>query len=150
MQKQVINLGIVGFGRIGRRVGELAHAFGMEVMAFDPQSQTNPGDAPFYWKSLKEVFTEADIVTLHCPQTGDNAGFVDDKLLALWTHGAAVDDGSGVEATLTIPDFSAQKVMGIDVLNGFEQELVTSIENGNLVIENLLIRDYPIILRFIP
>ena len=76
-------LGIVGFGRIGRRVGELAHAFGMEVMAFDPQSQTSPAYAPFHWTSLKEVFAEADVVTLHCPQTRDNAGFVNDKLLAL-------------------------------------------------------------------
>ena len=76
-------LGIVGFGRIGRRVGELAHAFGMEVMAFDPQSQMSPAYAPFHWKSLKEVFAEADVVTLHCPQTRDNAGFVNDKLLTL-------------------------------------------------------------------
>ena len=44
---------------------------------------------------------------------------------------------------------SAQKVAGIDVLNSFEQELVTSIEDGNLVIENLLVEDYPIILHVI-
>ncbi len=76
-------IGIVGFGRIGRRVGELAHAFGMEVMAFDPQSQESPAYAPFHWKSLKEVFARADVVTLHCPQTRDNAGFVNNELLAL-------------------------------------------------------------------
>ena len=61
----------------------------------------------------------------------------------------AVDDDPGIEATLTIPDLSAKKVVGIDVLNGFEQELVTSTEDGNLVIRNLLVRDYPIILRLI-
>ena len=76
-------MGIVGFGRIGRRVGELAHAFGMEVMAFDPQPQESPTYAPFSWKSLREVFTEADVVTLHSPQTRDNAGFVNDELLDL-------------------------------------------------------------------
>jgi len=76
-------MGIVGFGRIGRRVGELAHAFGMEVMAFDPQSQKSPAYAPFSWKSLREVFAEADVVTLHCPQTRDNVGFVNAELLDL-------------------------------------------------------------------
>ncbi len=76
-------MGIVGFGRIGRRVGELAHAFGMEVMAFDPQSQESPVYDPFSWKSLREVFAEADVVTLHCPQIKDNAGFVNDELLDL-------------------------------------------------------------------
>ena len=37
--------------------------------------------------------------------------------------------------------------MGIDVLHGFEQELVIEKENGNVVIRNFLIKDYPIILR---
>jgi len=72
-----------------------------------------------------------------------------DRLLALWTDGVAVDDDPGINATLTFPGFSVQKVTGIDVLNGFEQELVTNMEDGNLVIRNLLIRDYPIILRLI-
>jgi len=81
-------MGIVGFGRIGRRVGELAHAFGMEVMAFDPQSQQSPAYDPFSWKSLWEVFAEADVVTLHCPQTRDNAGFVNDELLDLMKRDA--------------------------------------------------------------
>lgn len=73
-----------------------------------------------------------------------------DKLLALWTDGVAVDDDPGIEATLTLPGFSAQRVVGIDVLNGFEQQLVTSIEDRNLVIQNLLVKDYPIILRLTP
>ena len=76
-------MGIVGFGRIGRRVGELAHAFGMEVMAFDPQTQESPDYSPFHWKSLKEVFTEADVVSLHCPQTKDNVRFVNEEMFAL-------------------------------------------------------------------
>jgi hypothetical protein len=70
-----------------------------------------------------------------------------DKLVALWTDGIAVDDDPGVKSTLIVPGFSAQTVMGIDVLNGFEQPMITSTEGGNLVIRNLLIKDYPIILR---
>jgi hypothetical protein len=73
-----------------------------------------------------------------------------DRLLALWTDGVAVDDDSSIEATLTLPHFSAQKVTAIDVLNGIEQELITGTEDGNLVITNLLVKDYPIILRFTP
>jgi hypothetical protein len=70
-----------------------------------------------------------------------------DKLIALWTDGVAVDDDPGVKTTLTFPGFSTQKVFAIDVLNGFEQEMITNVEDGNLVIENLLVKDYPIILR---
>ena len=72
-----------------------------------------------------------------------------DTLFALWTDGAAVDIDPGVRTTLTFPGLSASKVMGIDVLNGFEQELVGETGNGNLVIRNLLVKDYPIILRLI-
>ena len=70
-----------------------------------------------------------------------------DRLFALWTDGAAVDNDPGVPSTLTFPATSAQKVIGIDVLHGFEQELIIEMENGNLVIRNFLIKDYPIILR---
>jgi hypothetical protein len=70
-----------------------------------------------------------------------------DKLLVLWTDGVAVVDDPGIEATVTLASFSAQKVVGIDVLNGFEQELITGNQNGTLVIEKLLVKDYPIILR---
>ena len=73
-----------------------------------------------------------------------------DRLLALWTDGVAVDADPGIEATLTLPGFSAQKVVGIDVLHGFEQELITNVEDGNLVICNLLVKDYPIMLRLTP
>lgn len=76
-------MGIVGFGRIGRRVGELAHAFGMEVLAFDPQHGRTPAYAPFRWTSQRDLFAEADVVSLHCPQTPDNVGFVNGDLLSL-------------------------------------------------------------------
>jgi hypothetical protein len=69
------------------------------------------------------------------------------KLVAIWTDGVAVEIDSGMLATLTIPSISAGEVTGIDVLYGFEQQLITSSENDNLVIRDLLIKDYPIILR---
>ena len=72
-----------------------------------------------------------------------------DQLLALWTDGVAVDDDPGVKSTLIVPGFSAQKVMAIDVLYGVEQEMITTSENGNLVIQDLLVKDYPILLRLI-
>jgi len=71
-----------------------------------------------------------------------------DRLLALWTDGVAVEEDPGVPATLTLPGLSAQKVVGIDVLHCFEQQMITSMEDGNVVIHDLLVKDYPIILRF--
>jgi len=71
----------------------------------------------------------------------------DRKMIALWTDEIAVDYDPGVSATIKIPGFVDKKVYGIDVLHGFEQELITEFENDSLVIRNLLIKNYPIILR---
>jgi parallel beta-helix repeat protein len=69
-------------------------------------------------------------------------------MLAYWNDNEAADNNPGVPAIIKLPGFTDKKVFGIDVLNGFEQELVTEAENDSLVIRNLLIKDYPIILRF--
>ena len=71
----------------------------------------------------------------------------EDKLIALWTDGVAVDEDLGVNATLTIPNLSVKKVIGIDVLEGYQQDVVTTDGNGKLVIQNLKVRDYHLILR---
>ena len=70
-----------------------------------------------------------------------------DRMFALWINGVAVDDDTGITSTLMLPGFAGYKAVGIDILNGFEQQLIASDEDGNLVIHNLLVKDYPIILR---
>ena len=71
----------------------------------------------------------------------------DELLIAIWSHGSPAEHDTGAEVKLVLPGISSPEVIGIDVLYGFEQELITSTEDGNLVIENLFIKDYPIILR---
>ena len=76
-------IGIVGFGRIGRRVGELAHAFKMAVMAHSLSQGVVPSYRPFSWSRLEELFEESDVVSLHLPHTGATEGLVNRKLLEL-------------------------------------------------------------------
>lgn len=70
-----------------------------------------------------------------------------DTLLALWTDGIANEGDPGVKSTVVIDGLSPSKVVTIDVLNGIEQELFFEVEDGNLVVRNLMIRDYPIFLE---
>ena len=70
-----------------------------------------------------------------------------DQLIALWSDGVAVDEYPGIVSTITIPGFSNWNAIAMDVLNGYEQELITSNENDNLIIRDLLIKDYPLIIR---
>jgi len=69
-----------------------------------------------------------------------------DKLVSLWTDGVAVDQDPGVETDLTLYGLTGQEVLGIDILEGYQQPIVASSENGNLIIKDLLVRDYPTIL----
>ena len=75
-------MGLIGFGRIGSRVGQLANAFGMEVWAHAPSPKPDPGYTPFQFRTVEEIFSGADVVSLHCPQTETNVKFVDSNLLS--------------------------------------------------------------------
>jgi D-3-phosphoglycerate dehydrogenase len=59
-------LGIVGYGNIGSQVSVLAEAFGMKVIFYDTETKMPLGNAESK-KTLKDLLTEADIVTLHVP-----------------------------------------------------------------------------------
>jgi glycerate dehydrogenase len=76
-------MGVVGFGRIGRRVGEVAHAFGMGVLAHDQVQMNPPAYQPFAWADLDELFARADVISLHCPLTPENVGLVNRQRLRL-------------------------------------------------------------------
>lgn len=71
-------LGIVGLGRIGRRLAALATAAGMRVLAFDPYARPEG----FELVSLEELFARSDFVSLHAPLTDETRGMVDAALLA--------------------------------------------------------------------
>src|SRR5438552_2928483 len=77
-----LTMGIVGFGRIGRRVGELAHAFGMRVLAYDVYHGSPPAYQPFAWAGLDELLPQADVITLHSPLTPETVGMVNRDFLS--------------------------------------------------------------------
>jgi glycerate dehydrogenase len=77
-----LTLGIVGYGTIGRAVARVGAAFGMKVIAYAPRIPQDPGPTPVRFVPREELFATADVVTLNCPQTADNAGFVNSGLLA--------------------------------------------------------------------
>lgn len=76
-----LTLGIVGFGRIGRAVAELARAFGMKVIVHDV---IVPAEMPEGCRmaELEDVFREADVLSLHCPLTPRTEKLVNAERLA--------------------------------------------------------------------
>jgi len=74
-------LGIIGFGRIGRRVGEIGNALGMRILACDQFQQNTPTYQSFAWATAEEVASDSDVVTLHCNLTDESGGMINRDFL---------------------------------------------------------------------
>jgi glycerate dehydrogenase len=83
-----MTVGIVGFGSIGRIVGATLHAMGATIRASARRERNTPDWARFAWASNETIFETCDLISLHCPQTPENTGFVNHELLARVKPGA--------------------------------------------------------------
>jgi phosphoglycerate dehydrogenase-like enzyme len=83
-----LTLGILGLGRIGKRMSYISRNVFGSVIACDPY--IIDGDYPAYVGrvSKDELFRKADIVSLHVPLTGETRGMVDERLLNLMRKGS--------------------------------------------------------------
>ena len=80
-------VGIIGFGKIGRRAAELFHAFGCPILAYD----SNPiAQMPDYVQqtSLDELLRHADVVSLHCPLVESTRGLMNAERISMMKHRA--------------------------------------------------------------
>lgn len=103
-------LGIVGMGRVGRRVGEIARVIGMSIKAYDvvpiPKETIERMNAKLV--DLDTLFSSSDFVTLHVPLTEETRHMVDVRRLALMRKGSflvntsrgGVVDGAALTAAL--------------------------------------------------
>lgn len=78
-------IGIVGYGAIGRRVGAIARAFGMQVLVCGRRPIP---DTDVEQVALEELLERADVVTLHCPLNEQSAGMMDAAAFARMKQGA--------------------------------------------------------------
>jgi D-3-phosphoglycerate dehydrogenase len=80
-------LGVVGYGRIGRRTAALGAAFGMRILAYDPVSEP-PRDVRC--ADLGDLAARSDVITLHLPLNHQTRHLVDDAFLAHVKPGAVL------------------------------------------------------------
>ena len=78
-----LRLGLVGYGRLGRRVAKIGRAFDMDVAYFDP-------NVPGGMDSLIELARRSDILSLHAIASEETRGLVDREVLSALPRGAMV------------------------------------------------------------
>ncbi len=116
-----LTLGIVGLGRIGKRMAHISRNVFARVVAADPY--LIDGDFPAYVgrRTLEELFAESDVVSLHTPLNAETRGMIGAKLLGSMkpgsylvntSRGAVVD----VDAALAAVEAGTLAGLALDVL----------------------------------
>lgn len=88
-------MGIIGYGRIGKKTARLAEAFGMKVLVHSGHSV--PADElseNISQASLQELFSRADVISLHCPLTEKTKGIIDKDSIAQMKDGVFLINSS--------------------------------------------------------
>jgi phosphoglycerate dehydrogenase-like enzyme len=128
-------VGLVGYGNIAKRVGDIVAAMGAAVLHTSTRDDGLPG-----WRELAELLAASDIVSLHLPLTAETKHLLDRDAIARMkpsavlvntSRGAIVDEGALVEA-LRAGQLAAA---GLDV---FETEPVAP-DNPLLGLENVVL-----------
>lgn len=76
-------MGIIGYGSIGHRVADIAHAFGMKVLVSSRTEKKLPEGGWIRWVSREELFAEADVISIHCPLFPETKGMINRETIGL-------------------------------------------------------------------
>ena len=116
-------IGIVGFGKIGRYVANIAQAFGMDVVAWGSRlTEEGAREAGVRYAPLDELLAESDIVSIHATLNASSRGLIDERRIRLMkptaylintARGPIVDEGALVGALQEIRIAGA----GLDVFD---------------------------------
>ena len=91
-------MGVIGYGRIGRRVARIAEGFGMEVLVNTAHPEKYP-ESPYPFLPRGELLPRCDFVSIHCPMTPETDKMVNEAFLAQMKRGAfLVNNARGGEA----------------------------------------------------
>lgn len=75
-------IGIIGFGKIGQAVADIAGAYKMNILAVSGHETDQSDRKNFKWASLDGLLRNSDIITLHCPLTEQTTGMVNAEFLS--------------------------------------------------------------------
>ena len=134
-------VGIVGFGRIGRRLAELLKPFGARLLTYDPYLyEEEARRRGVTGVSLEELLRESDVVSLHLPATPETEHLINDDTIALMKDGAILVNtarGKLVDEAALLGALRSGKLRsaGLDV---YEQEPVAA-DNPLFSLENTVL-----------
>lgn len=133
-------LGVVGFGRIGREVAKRAQALQMTVIAYDPFIPAEVGAAMgVEMMSVEELFTKADVITVHTPLIPSTTHLVNKNSIATMRDGVRIINcarGGIIDEAALYDEIVSGKIAGA-ALDVFEHEPPT--DSPLLTLEKVIV-----------
>jgi phosphoglycerate dehydrogenase-like enzyme len=131
-------VGIIGYGRIGKRVAELSRCFGASVIIYDPYVKVQ--DDLVKQTELPILLSNSDFVTIHAPLTKTTFHMIGRKELELMKHGGYIINTArgGVIDEKALCEVLEEGRLGGAVLDTTEQEPVT-LDNPILKFDNVIL-----------
>jgi glycerate dehydrogenase len=74
-------IGIVGFGNIGQKVGDVATAFGMNIIGNSRTQTDQSARENFRWADIPELLEQSDVISIHCPLFPETKGLINRESL---------------------------------------------------------------------
>lgn len=111
-----LTVGIVGTGRIGRKVAENLSGFGCRILAFDHHPDEERMKNILEYCSLEKIYREADIITLHVPYLPENEGMINKDTIAGMKDGVILINtarGELMDLDDVIAGVESQKIGGV-------------------------------------
>jgi len=87
-------IGIIGYGRIGQTTGRIAQALGMKVIANDDYGNKSLESETMKYVDLNTLFSESDVITLHCPLFESTKGIINKDNIANMKDGVIIINNS--------------------------------------------------------
>jgi D-lactate dehydrogenase len=146
------NLGVIGTGKIGKNVIKIAKGFSMNVLAYDLYPDAAfAKEHGFEYKSLEEVLSLSDVITLHAPYTKENHHLINKERISLMKRGVyLVNTARGelvdTDALVWALNEGIIAGAGLDVLEG-ERELKEEIEILSSPDKSDRVKDYKTLLE---
>ncbi|NHI92346.1 MAG: phosphoglycerate dehydrogenase [Candidatus Lokiarchaeota archaeon] len=128
-------LGIIGFGRIGRKVAKRALPFGLKVVAYDPYVSPTMIDVPqVELMSLEELLKISDIISIHVPLTENTNHLLSKKEFEILKKGAFIINtsrGAVIDTDALHDALLNDKVcgVGLDVVEGDKVDCLLDHQN---------------------
>lgn len=129
-------LGVIGTGNIGRIFINICRGFGLNVLAYDPYPVK---DSDINYVTMEQLFTESDVISLHCPLTNDTKYIINKQSIEKMKKGVVIINtsrGSLIDSSALLEGLQQGqiKAAGLDV---YEEESELFFEDySNTVIKD--------------